>query len=287
MKKVSFIGVGIMGKWMVRHLMKAGYELNIYARTKSKVEDVISEGAIFHDTIASCVEDGDVVITIVGFPSDVEEVYYKEGNIFDSAKQGAYLLDMTTSSPTLAEKLYADGKAKGFRVLDAPVTGGDMGAKNGTLSIFVGGDKEDFKACLPILEAMGNNINYQGAEGTGQHAKLANQIMIAGALSGACEGLAYAKAKNLNLNTFIKSVATGSAGSNQLNLNGEKIIKGDYSPGFFVKHFIKDMKLAKDESQNENLNLDMLNLILDIYVKLEDNGDGDLGTQALFKHYVG
>ena len=186
MKKISFIGVGIMGKSMVRNLMKAGFELHIYARTKAKVEDVISEGAIFHESIGECVSECDAVITIVGFPQDVEEVYFDEENILDCASKGAYLIDMTTTSPQIAEKIYAEGTKRGFHVLDAPVTGGDTGAKAGTLSILVGGDKEDFEACMPLFEAMGTNINYQGEAGKGQHCKLANQIMIAGTLSGVC-----------------------------------------------------------------------------------------------------
>ena len=186
MKKIGFIGVGIMGKSMVRNLKKAGFDLHIYARTKAKVEDVIAEGVTFHDSIADCVKDCEAVITIVGFPQDVEEVYFDQGNILDSAKEGAYLIDMTTTSPQIAQKIYEEGNKRGFHVLDAPVTGGDTGAKAGTLSILVGGDKEDFEACMPLFEAMGTNINYQGAAGCGQHCKLANQIMIAGALSGVC-----------------------------------------------------------------------------------------------------
>ena len=178
MKKIGFIGVGIMGKSMVRNLKKAGFDLHIYARTKAKVEDVIAEGVTFHDSIADCVKDCEAVITIVGFPQDVEEVYFDQGNILDSAKEGAYLIDMTTTSPQIAQKIYEEGNKRGFHVLDAPVTGGDTGAKAGTLSILVGGDKEDFEACMPLFEAMGTNINYQGAAGCGQHCKLANQIMM-------------------------------------------------------------------------------------------------------------
>ncbi len=285
MKKIGFVGVGIMGKSMVRNLMKAGFELHIFARTKAKVEDVISEGAIFHSTIKECVSDCDAVITIVGFPADVEEVYFEEGNILDSAKEGAYLIDMTTTSPMLSEKIYAEGKKRGFRVLDAPVTGGDTGAKAGTLSILVGGDKEDYEACMPLFEAMGTNINYQGAAGSGQQAKMANQIMIAGTLSGVCEALTYAKAKGLDLPTVIKSVATGAAGSRQLDLFAPKILEKDYEPGFFIKHFIKDMKIALTEANRSDLFLEVLSLVLSNYEELESEGYGDLGTQALIKYY--
>lgn len=284
-KKVGFIGVGIMGKSMVRNLMKAGYELHIFARTRAKVEDVIGEGAVFHESIAECVRDCEAVITIVGFPKDVEEVYFEGGNILDSAMSGAYLIDMTTTSPMIAEKIYEEGTKKGFHVLDAPVTGGDTGAKAGTLSILVGGEKEDYEACMPLFEAMGTNINYQGKAGCGQHAKLANQIMIAGTLSGVCEALTYAKAKGLDLETVLNSVSTGAAGSKQLDTFGPKILAGDYAPGFFMKHFIKDMKLALTEANRSNLSLDVLSQVLANYELLEAEGYGELGTQALIKYY--
>lgn len=285
MKKIGFVGVGIMGKSMVRNLMKAGFELHIYARTKAKVEDVIAEGAVFHESIAGCVDGCDAVITIVGFPQDVEEVYFEAGNILDQAKNGAYLIDMTTTSPQLAEKIYNVGTEKGYHVLDAPVTGGDSGAREGTLSILVGGEKTDFEACLPLFEAMGTNINYQGKAGCGQHCKLANQIMIAGTLSGVCEALTYAQAKGLDMDTVLKSVATGAAGSRQLDIFGPKILAGDYAPGFFVKHFIKDMKLALIESNMSGLDLGVLSQVLANYEELEAKGYGNLGTQALKKYY--
>ena len=285
MKKIGFIGVGIMGKSMVRNLMKAGFELHIYARTKSKVEDVISEGAAFHESISECVKDCEAVITIVGFPKDVEEVYFEKGNILDSARKGAYLIDMTTTSPMLAQKIYEVGTEKGFHVLDAPVTGGDTGAKAGTLSILAGGRREDYEACRPLFEAMGTNINYQGEAGCGQHAKLANQIMIAGTLSGVCEAITYAKAKGLDLPTVLRSVSTGAAGSKQLDIFGPKILAEDYAPGFFMKHFIKDMKLALTEANMSELCLDVLSQVLANYEELEAEGYGDLGTQALMKYY--
>ncbi len=285
MKQIGFIGVGIMGKSMVRNLMKAGYELHIYARTKGKVEDVVSEGAVFHETISACVKGRDAVITIVGFPQDVEEVYFDSGNILDSVDEGTYLIDMTTTSPMLSEKLYEEGTKRGLHVLDAPVTGGDTGAKSGTLSILVGGDREDYEACRPLFEAMGSNINYEGKAGCGQHCKLANQIMIAGTLSGVCEAVTYAKEKGLDMETFMCSVSTGAAGSKQLDLYGPKIISGDYAPGFFIKHFIKDMKLALIEANKSGLDLGVLSQVLANYEELEAEGGGDLGTQALIKFY--
>ena len=285
MRKIGFIGVGIMGRSMVRNLMKAGYEVHIYVRTKEKVEDVISEGAVFYDSIADCVKDRDAVITIVGFPQDVEEVYFDSGNILDSASPGTYLIDMTTTSPMLAEKICEEGTKRGFHVLDAPVTGGDTGAKEVTLSILVGGERQDYEACHPLFEAMGTNINYEGKAGSGQHCKLANQIMIAGTLSGVCEALTYAKEKGLDPDTFMKSVATGAAGSRQIDLYGPKIIAGDYAPGFFMKHFIKDMKLALIEANKSGIDLGVLSQVLANCEELEAEGCGELGTQALMKFY--
>ena len=189
MKSIGWIGVGIMGKPMVRNLQKAGYPLHIYARNREKVADVIQEGAIFHDTIGDCAQGRDAVITMVGFPKDVEEVYFAPGNILDRADPGTYLIDMTTTSPALAQRIFQQGRQRGLRVLDAPVTGGDIGARAGTLSILVGGEAADYQACRPLLAARGTNLSHQGPAGCGQHANLANQIMIAGTLSGLCEGL--------------------------------------------------------------------------------------------------
>ncbi|WP_405321513.1 NAD(P)-dependent oxidoreductase [Frisingicoccus sp.] len=284
MKKIGFVGVGIMGKSMVRNLMKAGYELHIYARTKAKVEDVIAEGAMFHETVGDCAANVDAMISIVGYPKDVEKVYFGENGILDSAKEGTYVIDMTTSSPNLAKRIYEAAKEKGLHAMDAPVTGGDTGAKNGTLSILVGGDREDYEACHKIFEAMGTNINYEGGPGCGQHTKMANQIMIAGALSGVCEALSYAKAQGLDLQVLLDSVATGAAGSKQLDAFGEKIIHGDFAPGFFMKHFIKDMNLAVEEADDKGLDLKVLKQVLANYRTLEEDY-GDLGTQTLIKFY--
>lgn len=285
MKKIGFIGVGIMGRSMVRNLMKNGFDVQIYARNKEKVQEVINDGAIFCDSIKECVAGCDAVITIVGFPRDVEEVYFEKDAIIDSSTKGTYLIDMTTTSPQLAVKISKEGTSKGFHVLDAPVTGGESGAREGTLSILVGGEYEDYEKCIPLFKAMGTNINYQGKAGCGQHAKLANQIMIAGALSGVCEALTYAKAKGLDLNTLLKSVSTGAAGSRQLDIFGPKILAGDYDPGFFLKHFVKDMKLALIEANISELNLEMLSTVLSDYEQLEAEGYGELGTQALMKYY--
>lgn len=285
MEQIGFIGVGIMGKSMVRNLMKAGFELHIYARTKSKVEDVIGEGAIFHDSIAECVSGRDAVITIVGFPEDVEEVYFDEDNILDSASAGTYLIDMTTTSPKLAQRIASEGAQRGFHVLDAPVTGGDTGARDATLSILVGGEEEDFNACLPLFKAMGTNINHFGAAGAGQHCKLANQIMIAGSLSGVVEAFAYAEKQGLDLPLVMKALSTGAAGSKQLDAFGPKIIADNYNPGFFLKHLVKDLRLAKEEGLAVGLDLEMLETVLAEYEDLLSKGYGDLGTQGLMKRF--
>jgi len=285
-KEIGFVGTGIMGKSMLRNLQKAGYSMHCYARHPEKVADLKAEGVQVHASIAECTKACQVMITIVGFPKDVEDVYFAPGAIMESAAPGTYLIDMTTTSPTLAQKLFTEGTGKGFHVMDAPVTGGDTGAKAGTLSILVGGTKEDYEAMLPIFKGMGTNINYMGKAGNGQHAKMANQIMIAGAMSGLCEALSYAKDSGLDLDTLLKAVATGAAGSAQLNAFGAKIVKGDYAPGFFLKHFIKDMGLAEEEAQKMNLSLPMLHQVLSEYRELEKQGKGNLGTQTLITYYL-
>lgn len=285
MMKIGFIGVGIMGKSMVRNLMKAGYEVAIYTRTKSRAEDVIGEGAVWRDTVKECVADRDVVISIVGYPKDVEEVYFGEDGIIANAPKGTYVIDMTTSSPKLAVKIYEEAKAVGLHAIDAPVTGGDSGAKAGTLTILAGGDKEAFDACIPVFEAMGKNINYEGKAGNGQHTKMCNQIAIAGAIAGACEALVYARGVGLDVQTMLDSISTGAAGSAQMNSVIPRILKDDFNPGFFIKHFIKDMKLADGEAVDADVKLGTLEYVLGMYEKLEAEGLGELGTQALIKYY--
>lgn len=285
MRHIGWIGVGIMGSSMARNLMRAGYALHIYARHPEKVADIVAEGAVLHGSIADCVRASEAVITMVGFPKDVEEVYFAPGNILDSAAPGTVLIDMTTTSPTLARKIAAAGAQRGLRVLDAPVTGGDSGAKAGTLSILVGGDLADYEACLPLFQAMGRTVAHFGPAGCGQHAKLANQIMIAGALSGVCEALTYASAEGLDRNTLVDAVSGGAAGSRQLDQQGRKILSGDFAPGFFLKHFVKDLSLAADEATAAGLELNILTQALANCRTLEEQGCGELGTQALIKFY--
>ena len=285
MKTIGFIGVGVMGKSMVRNLMKNGFEVSIYARTKAKVTDVLAEGALWCDSIAQCAQGKDAVITIVGYPKDVEEVYFGQGGIMENASAGCVLIDMTTTSPQLSVKIEQAAKEKGLKALDAPVSGGDVGAKNGTLSIMVGGEKETYTQCLPIFQAMGTNIIYEGKAGAGQHTKMANQIALGGAIAGVCEALTYAKKVGLDLQTMLDSISKGAAGSWQMSNMAPRMLKGDFDPGFFVKHYIKDMNIALEEASHVNLTMPVLNEVHDMYQALDDQGMGDLGTQALIKYY--
>lgn len=281
--KIGFIGVGVMGGPMVLNLMKKGFDVSIYTRTKTKAEGVIAAGAHWCDTIADCAAGRDVVITIVGYPKDVEEVYFSEKGILNSADKGTVLIDMTTTSPRLSERIYAAAKEKGMTALDAPVSGGDVGAQKGTLAIMVGGDRDAFDKMHDVFAAMGTNIRYQGGAGCGQHTKMANQIAISGCVAAVCEAIAYAKRCGLDPQDMFDAISTGAAGSWQLTNNGQKIINGDYAPGFYVKHFIKDMNIALDEAQARDLDLTVLHMVRDKYDELAAQGGADEGTQALIK----
>lgn len=285
MKQIGFIGTGVMGSSMVKNLMKNGFEVSVYTRTKSKAQEVVDAGAKWCDTVAECAKDKDAVITIVGFPKDVEQVYFGKDGIIENAKSGAYIIDMTTTSPTLSEKIYEAAKEKGLNALDAPVSGGDKGAREGILTIMVGGDKEAFDACADVFAAMGTSVVYEGKAGAGQHTKMVNQICISGAIAGVCEAIAYMNAKGLVPEEVFRAISKGAAGSAQLNLYANRIIEGDLNPGFYIKHFIKDMAIASEEAAAEGIKLDILDHVLDIYKVLENDGMGDLGTQGLIKHY--
>ncbi|MCG3701840.1 NAD(P)-dependent oxidoreductase [Aliarcobacter butzleri] len=280
-KKIAFIGVGVMGKFMVSNLLKNGFEVSIYARNKAKVEDSIKEGAVFCETIKECVQNKDAIITIVGYPKDVEEVYLSQEGIINSASQNSYLIDMTTTTPTLSVKIHEEAKKKNLKALDAPVSGGDIGAKNATLSIMVGGEKEDFEACKKIFDSLGKTIIYEGKAGSGQHTKMANQIAIAGVMAGISEAIAYGKKMGLDIQTMLDSISNGAAQSFQMTNNAPKMYKREFEPGFYIKHMVKDLKIANEEMPN----LKVLKDVLEIYETLEKNGDGDLGTQAICKYY--
>lgn len=285
MKTIGFIGVGVMGKGMVRNLMKKGFDLKIYSRTRAKCEDVIGEGAVWCNTIQDCVRDVDAVITMVGYPKDVQEVYFGTDGILTYIKPGAYVIDMTTTSPQLSCKIYDAAKKQGVFALDAPVSGGDVGAQKGTLSIMAGGGKEAFDACMPLFEAMGSNIIYEGKAGFGQHTKMANQIALSGAIAGVCEALTYAKAVGLDEQTMLDSISAGAAGSWQMSNMAPRILKGDFAPGFFVKHYIKDMNIACEEAEHAGIALEILDTVRKMYRDLSDRGMSDLGTQALIHYY--
>ena len=281
--KIGFIGVGVMGAPMVQNLMKKGHELSVYNRTKEKAAGVVAAGAKWCESAGACAKDQDVVITIVGYPKDVEEVYFAPGGILDSAAPGTVLIDMTTTSPRRSERIYAAAKEKGMTALDAPVSGGDVGAQKGTLAIMVGGDREAFDRMQEVFAAMGTNIRYMGGAGCGQHTKMANQIALSGCIAAVCEAIAYAEACGLKPQEMFDAISTGAAGSWQLTNNGQKIIDGNYAPGFYVKHFIKDMNIALEEAKDRDLPLDVLKLVRDKYDELAAAGGGDEGTQALIQ----
>ncbi len=285
MKKIAFIGLGVMGNAMAQNLMKAGYSLKVYTRTKEKAAQTLEKGALWCDTVAECVKDAEAVITIVGYPKDVESVYFGETGILENAPKGCYLIDMTTTEPGLSARIYAAAKERGMFALDAPVSGGDTGARNATLAIMVGGDEAAFEACKEILAAMGSKLTYTGGAGCGQHTKMANQIAIAGAIAGVSEALSYARATGLDPQVMLEAIASGAAGSWQLSNQTPKMMVGDYAPGFFIKHFIKDMRIADEAAREAGAELGVLELVLAMYKKLEAAGDGELGTQALIRYY--
>ncbi|MGI6553362.1 MAG: NAD(P)-dependent oxidoreductase [Clostridia bacterium] len=284
---IGFVGIGVMGKSMVLNLMKAGFNnMRVYTRTKSKAEEVIARGAQWKDTVSQLAREADVVITMVGYPKDVEELYLGENGIINSGKEGAYLIDMTTSSPNLAKRIYQEAAQKGMKSLDAPVSGGDIGAREGRLSIMVGGDAEAFQAVKPLFEAMGNNIILQGGPGSGQYTKMCNQITIASNMIGVCEALAYGVKAGLDPRQMLKSIETGAAASWSLSNLVPRMLAEDYSPGFYVKHFIKDMNIALESAQEMGLQTPGLELAKSLYDKLAQMGEENSGTQALYKLYL-
>ncbi len=283
---IGFIGIGVMGKSMVAHLMEAGYETHLYTRTKATAESLLAKGAIWQETPGGVAAAADVTITIVGYPQDVEEVYLSEDGILASCSPGNILIDMTTSSPKLAETIYNAAKEKGAASLDAPVSGGDTGAKNGTLSIMVGGDKAAFDTVAPIFELMGKNVVYQGVSGNGQHCKMANQIAIASTMMGVCESIRYAEKAGLDPATVLESIESGAAGSWSLSNLAPRMIKDDFDPGFYVKHFIKDMGIALESSEDIGLSAKGLALAKSLYDQVAEDGGENLGTQALYKNYI-
>jgi 3-hydroxyisobutyrate dehydrogenase len=280
---IGFVGTGVMGKSMAGHFINADYEVHVYNRTKSRAEDLIGQGAYWHDSPGALAQKCNVIFTMVGFPSDVEEVYFGEQGILNNAKPYSLLIDMTTSSPSLALKIYEAARERQMASLDAPVSGGDIGAKEARLSIMVGGDKETFDTILPLFEKIGTNIVYQGQAGAGQHTKMCNQIAIASNMIGVCEALSYAKKASLDLSTVLKSIESGAAGSWSLSNLAPRIINGNFAPGFYVKHFIKDMGIALQAAEEMKLDMPGLTLAKLLYEQLAVIGEENSGTQALYK----
>jgi 3-hydroxyisobutyrate dehydrogenase len=279
--RVGWIGTGVMGRWMCGHLMAKGYKATVYNRSRDKARPLLDEGAAWADSPKAVAEKSDVVFAIVGFPKDVREVFLGPDGALAGSKAGNVLVDMTTSEPSLAREIHAAAKKKGVASVDAPVSGGDVGAKNATLSIMVGGDAEAVEAVRPLLECMGKTIVHQGPAGAGQHTKMVNQVLIATNMIGVCEALLYGYKAGLDLKTVLQSVGGGAAASWSLNNLGPRIIDRNFEPGFFVEHFIKDMGIALEEAKAMNLSLPGLALANQLYLAVRAQGYGRKGTHAL------
>lgn len=282
---IGFIGTGVMGRSMALHLLNAGYSLVVYSRTKGKANDLLERGALWADTPKEVAEKATVIFTMVGYPTDVEEVFLGEGGLLQYSKPGSYLIDMTTSAPSLAVKIYNEAKKKEIYAIDAPVSGGDVGAREAKLSIMVGGEEEAFKAVRPLLEFLGTNIVYQGKPGAGQHTKMCNQIAIASNMIGVCEAIIYAEKAGLDPENVLKSITTGAAGSWSLTNLAPRMLNGNFEPGFYIKHFIKDMKIALDEAERMDMDVPGLSLAKSLYDQLAKKGEENSGTQALYKYW--
>ncbi|WP_124058020.1 NAD(P)-dependent oxidoreductase [Vaginisenegalia massiliensis] len=283
MTKIGFIGLGVMGSSMAKHLLAAGHDLVVYNRTRHKAEELLAMGATWADNPRELTQQVDVVMTIVGYPQDVEQVYFDHKGIFEGSRPGQLLIDLTTSTPSLAKKIAQEAERHGLLALDAPVSGGDLGAKEGRLTVMVGGSQVAFKIAEPLLSCFAQKVRLQGEAGAGQHTKMANQIMIAATMIGMVELLVYAKAAGLDPEAVIDTVGAGSAGNWSLANYGPRILKEDYSPGFFAKHFLKDLKIAIDEAQTLKVDLPGTKLALLLYEQLCHLGYENQGTQALIK----
>ncbi len=286
MSKIAWIGTGVMGRQQAGHLVKAGHPVKAYSR---RYEAVCQQAEAFGfqpcQTIRDAVADAEFVFVMVGYPSDVEQVFCGPEGILENVQPGTVVVDMTTSSPTLAQKLYALGKEKGVAVLDAPVSGGDKGAREATLSIMVGGDEEAFRKVLPLLECMGKSVLLMGPAGFGQHTKAANQIAVAGATAAYTEAILYAEKAGLDPRQMLKAIGGGAAGSWQIANMAPRALDGDFAPGFFVKHFIKDMKIVHQETADRGVRLEMLESVLKLYEAFAAAGGENEGTQALIDFY--
>ncbi|HEY0824035.1 MAG TPA: NAD(P)-dependent oxidoreductase [Ramlibacter sp.] len=282
--RIGFIGLGIMGQSMAGHLLAAGHPLRVYNRSAEKARALIDKGAVWCDTPGAAAAGSEVVITMVGDPRDVEEVWLGADGVLAQAR-GALLVDMTTSSPELARRLAREAAARGCRALDAPVSGGDLGAREARLSIMAGGDADAFAQALPILQLMGKTIVHTGGPGTGQHTKMCNQLVIASTIMGVCEGLAYARTAGLDPELVLQCISGGAAGSFQLTVMGPKIVRGDFAPGFMIEHFLKDLSIALGEAGRMGLQLPGAEQARKLYAQLVEQGHAREGTQALSRLY--
>ncbi len=285
MKKqnIGFIGLGVMGSSMARHIQNAGYQLYVYNRTKAKCDEVLQHGAFYCENPSEVAEKSDIVFTIVGYPSDVEEVYFGKFGLIEKAKEGQIFCDMTTTKPSLELKINEALNEKGALFADAPVSGGDIGAKNATLSFMVGATETVFNALLPFFEIMGKTITLCGNVSMGQQTKMCNQITIAGTMIGVSEALVYGKKAGLDLNIMVQTISKGAAGCWTLDNLAPRVINNNYNPGFMIEHFVKDMGIALEESKKMELKLPGLELVYKLYTKLQEQGLGKNGTQALVK----
>jgi 3-hydroxyisobutyrate dehydrogenase len=279
--RIGWIGTGVMGSSMCGHLMTAGFKATVYNRTKSKAQPLLDKGAAWADTPQAVAEASDVVFTIVGFPSDVRSVILGDDGVLAGSREGSVIVDMTTSEPSLAVGIAEAAKERGVHSVDAPVSGGDIGAREARLSIMIGGEKEVVDALQPCWQAMGKTIVHQGPAGAGQHTKMVNQTLVAASMIGVCEALLYGFRAGLDLNTVLESVGSGAAGSWSLSNLGPRIIKGNFEPGFMVEHFIKDMGIVLAEARRMNIAMPGLALVHQLYVALAAQGHGRDGTHAL------
>ena len=279
--RIGWIGTGVMGLSMCNHVLSKGYAVTVYNRSKSKAQPLLAGGANWAESPLAVTEQSEVVFTMVGFPEDVREVYFGQSGILVGSKPGTILVDMTTTSPSLAREIHQKAGSKSVQSVDAPVSGGDVGARAGTLSVMVGGSAEAVETIRPLLETMGKQIVHQGEAGAGQHAKMCNQIVIAGTMIGVCESLLYGHKAGLDLETTLRSISKGAAACWTLDNMAPRILKRDFDPGFFVEHFIKDMGIALDEARRMSIALPGLSLVHQLYLAVKAQGHGKLGTQAL------
>jgi 3-hydroxyisobutyrate dehydrogenase len=279
--RLGWIGTGVMGRSMCGHLLERGFAMTVFSRTRSKADALLAKGAKWADSPQAVAQQSDVVFSMVGFPADVREIILGANGALAGSKAGTVLVDMTTSEPSLAVEIAEKAKAKGVYAIDAPVSGGDVGAKEARLSIMIGGERDVVESLRPCWEAMGKTIVYQGPAGAGQHTKMVNQILIATGMIGVCEALLYGYKAGLNLETVMQSVSSGAAGSWSLSNYGPRMMANNFEPGFFVEHFIKDMGIALEESKRMGLSMPGLALAYQLYVALKAQGHGRDGTHSL------